>query len=147
MKQHLTNDSNSDVTGDLQETKSAAGPAHSGKSPISTLGQAVANFAVDPTTGKLTQQDFFVPLGYFKLNAGDKDFSSGGVALLDPVTFSGGGINRIALAGGKSGTMYVMDAENLGGYKTGKQLIARNITPANSNQQEPVIRTEVSTNQ
>ncbi len=74
---------------------------------------------VDPVSGKLTQQDFFVPVGYAKLNSGDKDFSSSGVTLLDPVTFSGGGTNRVAVAGSKVGTIYVMDADNLGGYMNG----------------------------
>ncbi len=76
---------------------------------------------VDPVTGKLTQHDFFVPVGYAKLNSGDKDFSSSGVTLLDPVTFSGAGAgtNRVAVAGSKVGTIYVLDADNLGGYMNG----------------------------
>ena len=95
------------------------GTPHPGKVPISTLGQAIVNMGVDPATGKLTQQDFFVPVGYAKLNSGDKDFSSSGVTLLDPVTFSGGGTNRVAVAGSKVGTIYVLDADNLGGYMNG----------------------------
>lgn len=77
------------------------------------------SIGVDPVTGKLKQQDYFIPVGYQKLNAGDKDFSSSGVALLDPTPFSGGGVNRVALAGSKVGTIYVVDADNLGGYKNG----------------------------
>lgn len=84
------------------------------------MGQAIANIGVDPVSGKLTQQDFFVPVGYAKLNSGDKDFSAGGVSLLDPTVFNGGGVNRVALGTSKVGTLYVMDAENLGGYKQGK---------------------------
>jgi len=114
--QNLTNDSNSDTTGDLNDP---TGPPHPGNVPISTLGQAVVNIGVDPVTGALTLQDFFVPLGYQKLNTGDKDFSSSGVTLLDPVTFTGGGVTRVALCGSKVGTLYVMDANNLGGYKMG----------------------------
>jgi hypothetical protein len=104
------------VAGDLNDP---TGPPASGKVPISTLGQAIVNIGVDPVTGKLTQQDFFVPVGYMKLNKGDKDFSSSGVTLLDPVPFSGGGVNRVALAGSKVGTVYIVDADNLGGYKNG----------------------------
>ncbi|KAH8747273.1 hypothetical protein BGZ57DRAFT_971336 [Hyaloscypha finlandica] len=107
---------NSDVNGDLGGIN---GAPHSGKVPISTLGQAIANIGVDPVSGKLTQQDFFVPVGYAKLNSGDKDFSAGGVSLLDPTVFNGGGVNRVALGTSKVGTLYVMDAENLGGYKQG----------------------------
>lgn len=115
--QFLTNCSNSDVAGDLQDP---TGPPHFGNESISTLGQAIVNIGVDPVTGNLTQQDFFVPVGYQKLNAGDKDFSSSGVTLLDPATFSGGGVNRVALAGSKVGTIYIVDANNLGGYKNGE---------------------------
>jgi hypothetical protein len=111
---HLTYRSNSDSVGDLNDP---TGPPHSGKVPITTLGQAIANFGVTPVTGNLTQQDFFVPIGYARFNTGDKDFSSSGVTLLDPVTFSGGGVNRIAVAGSKVGTIYIMNADNLGGYK------------------------------
>jgi hypothetical protein len=77
------------------------------------------NFGVDPLAGILTQQDYFQPINYAELNSGDKDISSSGVALLDPATFSGGGVNRVAITGSKAGTIYVMDADNLGGYKMG----------------------------
>jgi len=93
-----------------------------GKVPISTLEQVVANFAVDPSTGVLTQSDYFEPYEYNNLNGGDRDFGSSGVSLLDPGTFKGkpgSGINRLAMAGGKSGKVYVLDADNLGGYANG----------------------------
>ena len=77
------------------------------------------NIGVDPVTGKLTQQDYFMPVGYAKLNQGDKDFSSSGVTLLDPNPFSGGGVNRVSLSGSKVGPVYIVDADNLGGYKNG----------------------------
>jgi hypothetical protein len=92
------------------------GVAASGKKPISTLEQAVANFAVDPSSGTLTQSDYFEPFEYDSLNGGDRDFGSSGVALLDSKVFSGGGVNRLAVAGGKSGKVYVMNADDLGGF-------------------------------
>jgi hypothetical protein len=61
-----------------------------------------------------------MPVGYEKLNAGDKDPSSSGVTLLDPNPFSGVGVNRVALAGSKVGTVYIIDADNLGSYKNGE---------------------------
>jgi len=115
--QFLTSDSNSDVTGD---NKNPTGPLVSGKVPISTLGQAIVNIGVDPVTGKLTQQDYIMPVGHAMLNAGDKDFSSSGVTLLEPNSFSVGGVNRVALAGSNVGTVYIVDADNLGGYKNGE---------------------------
>lgn len=67
-------------------------------------------------SGSLTQADYFEPYAYDSLNGGDRDFGSSGVALLDPATFSGGGVNRVAVAGGKDGHIYIMDADNLGGF-------------------------------
>jgi hypothetical protein len=90
---------------------------------LSTLEQAACNFAVDPNTGKLTQSDYFEPYGYDGNNGGDRDFGSSGLALLDPTVFYGTGANaavtQIAIAGGKDGTLYVLDANNLGGFAGG----------------------------
>jgi len=97
----------------------AGGAPASGKKPISTLQQAVANFGVDPGSGVLTQQDYFEPFEYQSLNGGDRDFGSSGVALLDPTAFSGAGVSRIGVVGGKSGKVYVLNADNLGGFANG----------------------------
>jgi iron transport multicopper oxidase len=101
----------------------ANGKAASGKTYLSTLEQAACNFAVDPNTGKLTQSDYFEPYGYDSNNGGDRDFGSAGLALLDPTVFYGTGANaavtQIAVAGGKDGMLYVMDANNLGGFAGG----------------------------
>ena len=97
----------------------AGGVPASGKKPISTLQQAVANFVVDPGSGAITQQDYFEPFEYQSLNGGDRDFGSSGVALLDPTTFTGAGVSRIAVAGGKSGKIYILNADNLGGFANG----------------------------
>jgi hypothetical protein len=75
--------------------------------------------SVDPITGVISPLDYFVPANYASLNTGDKDISSSGVSLLDPVTFSGGGVNRVAICASKAGYVFVMDADNLGGFKTG----------------------------
>ncbi|KAF8865173.1 hypothetical protein BDZ45DRAFT_736811 [Acephala macrosclerotiorum] len=99
--------------------KGPTGPPASGKVPVSTLEQAIVNIGVDPVTGLLTQQDYFSPINYEKLNTGDKDLSSSGLTLLDPAAFSGGGVNRVAVAGSKAGVVYVVDADNLGGFKMG----------------------------
>jgi hypothetical protein len=88
-----------------------------GKTYLSTLEQVVAHFDVDPTNGTLTQKDYFEPANFDSLNGGDRDFSSSGVALLDPV-FSGGGVNRIAIGAGKVGIVRIRD-------------ISRSLTPMN----------------
>jgi hypothetical protein len=58
---------------------------------------------VDGSSGLLTQQDYFEPFDYNNLNGGDRDMASSGVALLESGTFSGGGVNRIAISAGKNG--------------------------------------------
>lgn len=69
--------------------------------------------------GKFSLTDYFEPHEYINLDAADRDFGAAGVALLDPGTFKGAGVNRIAIAGGKTGMVYVMNADNLGGFKQG----------------------------
>lgn len=92
----------------------AGGAPASGKKTISTLEQATVDMGVT-SNGAFTQQDYFSPYEYASLNGGDRDFGSSGAALLDPY-FSGGGVNRIVVAGGKTGKIYVMNADNLGGF-------------------------------
>ncbi|KAL8776247.1 MAG: hypothetical protein Q9213_008342 [Squamulea squamosa] len=90
----------------------------SGRSPLSTLDEVVANFAV--SNGKIALQDYFEPYEYIGMDAGDRDLGSGGVALLDPGVFKGtNGVNRIAVTIGKNGKAYIMNADNLGGFKLG----------------------------
>lgn len=106
------------ATGNGNGHENAGTPA-SGRSGCRTLGEAVINLAVDSGTGKLTLSDYFQPYDYQGMDGGDQDFGSGGVALLDPGTFKGTGVNKIAVAAGKNGKIYVLNADNLGGYKLG----------------------------
>ncbi|KAL8748281.1 MAG: hypothetical protein Q9184_007435, partial [Pyrenodesmia sp. 2 TL-2023] len=105
------------VTGNGQGHENKDTPA-SGRSPLSTLDEVVANFAV--SGGKLILQDYFEPYEYIGMDAGDRDLGSGGVALLDPSVFKGtNGVSRIAVTIGKNGKAYIMNADNLGGFKLG----------------------------
>lgn len=70
-------------------------------------------------TGKITLTDYFEPHEYISMDAGDRDLGSGGVALLDSTTFSGTGVSRIAVTIGKNAKAYIMNANNLGGFKQG----------------------------
>jgi hypothetical protein len=93
------------------------GAPASGKKYTSTLQQVTVHFDVSPS-GVLTQADYFEPYEYQSLNGGDRDFGSSGAALLDPI-FSGNGVSRIIIAGGKTGKIYIMNADNLGGFANG----------------------------
>ncbi|KAL8670348.1 MAG: hypothetical protein Q9168_005106 [Polycauliona sp. 1 TL-2023] len=90
----------------------------SGSSGCKTLGEAAVNLAVG-AGGKLSLTDYFQPYDYQGMDGGDQDFGSGGVALLDPGTFKGTGVSRIAVTSGKNGKIYILNANNLGGYKLG----------------------------
>lgn len=110
------------VTGNARgpgANKGQNGLPASGKTYLSTLEQCVVNMAVDPSQGTLTQADYFEPYAYDSLNGGDRDFGSAGVALLDPTVFHGNGVSRIAVAGGKDGNVYIMNADDLGGFAGG----------------------------
>lgn len=90
----------------------------SGRAPLSTLDEVVANLAI--RNGKLALQDYFEPYEYIGMDAGDRDLGSGGVALLDPSVFKGtNGVTRMAITIGKNGKAYIMNADNLGGFKLG----------------------------
>ncbi|KAH8882217.1 WSC-domain-containing protein [Thozetella sp. PMI_491] len=96
----------------------ANGLPASGKTYVSTLEQSAVNFGVS-ASGVLIQKDYFSPANYDSLNGGDRDMGSSAVSLLSSVPFSGGGVNRVAITGSKAGTVYMMDADNLGGFKMG----------------------------
>ncbi len=56
--------------------------------------------------------DFFTPNNWQTLNANDTDFGSGGVMLLPPQT--GSSVQNLAVAMGKDGTIFLLNADNLG---------------------------------
>lgn len=91
----------------------------SGKTYLSTLEQAACSFNVEGS-GALKQSDWFETYNFDSFNGGDRDIGSSNVALLDPNTFNGGGVNRVAVMGGKAGIVYIMDANNLGGFRMGE---------------------------
>ncbi|KAK3678887.1 hypothetical protein LTR78_001340 [Recurvomyces mirabilis] len=91
----------------------------SGSSGCRTLGEAVVNLAIDTTTGVLSLTDYFQPYDYVNMDGGDQDFGSGGVSLLDPTIFNGTGVARLCITTGKNGALYLINADNLGGYKQG----------------------------
>lgn len=63
--------------------------------------------------------DYFQPYDYQNLDGGDQDFGSGGIALLDPTVFYGTGVTKMAVTAGKNGKIYILNANNLGGYRNG----------------------------
>ncbi|KAL9085044.1 MAG: hypothetical protein Q9165_007785 [Trypethelium subeluteriae] len=106
------------VTGNGVGGENQGTPA-SGSSGCRTLGEAAINLGIDTSSGKLNLVDYFQPYDYVNMDGGDQDFGSGGIVLLDPNTFHGGSVNRLGITAGKNGKIYVLNADNLGGYKQG----------------------------
>ena len=53
------------------------------------------------------------------MDGGDQDLGSSGLALLDPTVFKGTGVSKIGVTAGKNGKVYILNANNLGGYRNG----------------------------
>ena len=68
-------------------------------------------------SGNLSLTDYFEPQDYIALDSNDSDFGSGGITLLDRNYFSSSKVTQIGVAVGKTGKIYVVDANKLGGYK------------------------------
>jgi hypothetical protein len=95
------------------------GAPATGNSGLQRMSEAAINMAIDPSTGVLSVTDYFQPWDYQNLEGSDADFGAGGVVLLDPGTFNGNGVSKMAVTAGKSGKVYVLNANNLGGYRMG----------------------------
>ncbi|KZL79134.1 wsc domain-containing protein [Colletotrichum incanum] len=103
------------VTGNGQGHANGNVPA-SGRLPMSTLDECIVKMELS-AAGKLTLIDYFQPYDYIGLDAGDRDVGSSGLAVLDPSVFKGAGVNRIGVTAGKKGRTYVVNADNLGGFR------------------------------
>jgi iron transport multicopper oxidase len=80
---------------------------------------AVVNLAIDPSTRQLSLADYFEPYEYISMDGGDQDLGSGGICGLDATTFKGNNVAHIGVTVGKNGKAYVVDMDNLGGFKNG----------------------------
>ncbi|KAF9873872.1 hypothetical protein CkaCkLH20_08606 [Colletotrichum karsti] len=103
------------VSGNGQGHANGNVPA-SGRVPMSTLDECTVRMELSPA-GKLSLIDYFQPYDYVGLDAGDRDVGSSGLCVLDPAIFKGTGVNRMCVTAGKKGRVYVMNADNLGGFR------------------------------
>lgn len=69
--------------------------------------------------GKLRLTDYFQPYDYQNLDGGDQDLGSSALSLLDPTVFHGTGVSKMAVTAGKNGKTYIVNANNLGGFRNG----------------------------
>ncbi|TVY75584.1 WSC domain-containing protein [Lachnellula suecica] len=103
------------VTGNGQGHQNGDVPS-SGRVPLSTLDEVVGTFTLS-ASGQVSLTDYFEPFEYLAMDAGDKDLGASGVTLLDAGAFNGKGVSRIGITVGKNSKVYVMNANNLGGFK------------------------------
>lgn len=117
----LTSDSSNRlffVTGNDDSHANIEQPA-SGRSYLGTLGMAIVNLAIDPTTNQLSLSDYFEPYEYISMDGGDRDLGSGGLCGLDSTTFKGTNVVQMGVTIGKNGEAYVVNMDNLGGFANG----------------------------
>ncbi|KAH8153854.1 uncharacterized protein LAJ45_01621 [Morchella importuna] len=90
-----------------------------GPTPPKNLEGSVVSIKVNMTTGELTPQDHFRPYDYVNIDPDLRDIGAGGVTILDPASFSAATAPIIGIVGGKTGKMYVLNMNNMGGFKNG----------------------------
>jgi hypothetical protein len=80
-----------------------------------------------PKNGSLALADYYTPSNYRHLNSNDWDVSSGGILLLPDQP---GNYPHLMVGGGKEGTIYLMNRDNLGGYNANGDDIVQYIVGA-----------------
>ncbi len=89
-----------------------------GNAPPESLGESVIHLAVQPD-GSLKPVDFFAPFNAPELDSQDLDFASGGVTALNDKYFGTPSVPHLAVAPGKEGYVYLLNRDNLGGFRQG----------------------------
>ena len=100
-----------DPSGNLYFSTGNSDPAGTAYSSTLNLEESVVRLSNDLTT----VQNFFTPsgsFGYAALDGGDQDLGAGGV-LLFPYQYGG---KNLTAAMGKTGPLYLLDRDSLGGY-------------------------------
>jgi hypothetical protein len=96
----------------------APAPPIAGNTPPASLGESVVRLGVQPD-GSLKAVDFFAPFDAQQLDGWDADFASGGITGLNDSYFGTPSVPHLAVAVGKSGYVYLLNRDELGGIGTG----------------------------
>ncbi len=73
---------------------------------------------LSPAGGGLAVADYFTPSNEASESAADEDLGSGGPMLLPDVTDSSGTARHLMVGGGKDGTLYVVNRDNMGKFSS-----------------------------
>lgn len=77
------------------------------------------------TTGGLSVADYFTPMDEATLSANDTDHGAGGAAILmDP---SSGPVAHLLIGGGKSGVLYLLNRDNMGGFNSSTNNVVQSL--------------------
>jgi hypothetical protein len=86
------------------------------------FGDSLLKFS-PPAQGQLPVLDYFTPYNQADMNTQDSDFGSGGPMLL-PIQPRGSPHRRLMVTGDKTGTIYLVDRDNLGMFNpNGNQIV------------------------
>jgi len=96
--------------------------ASAGDGTLDPSGHEYGSAVIGVAPGKLDVVDYFTPPDYRQVNIFDLD-----LATTSPVWFSHGKMNLL-VAGGKQGTIYLLDADSLGGPKHQTALYTARLT-------------------
>lgn len=88
-----------------------------GSAPPAGLSEAMVRLKLQ-SDGKLKSTDFFTPANAAQLDEWDADFASGG-PIVYPPSFGTPQVPRVLGAIGKSGILYTLDRDSLGGFARG----------------------------
>ncbi len=92
-------------------------PARSNEPP-DTLSESVIALTVGPS-GELTPSQFFAPSNAPTLDQNDEDLGSGGPIALPTEYFGTKAIPQLVVQVGKDGRIFLVNAEDMGGYRQG----------------------------
>jgi len=93
-------------------------PTAGANPPATGFGESVVRLNVQPD-GSLAPVDFFTPYDNVQLNSFDGDLGSGAPVVLPPAQFGTPATPNLMVQVGKEGYVYLLNADNLGGYKQG----------------------------
>jgi hypothetical protein len=100
-----------DDLGDVLVVTGNSDPSGTTYDGVTNIQESVIKVSPDLST----LLDLFTPSNWSDLDRGDSDFGSGGVLVLPDQP---GSYPHLAVAAGKAGSMFLMNADNLGGYSS-----------------------------
>ncbi len=98
-----------------------------GKPYTSSESYGMSVLDLDLTGGKMTVTDEFTPYDALMLDSQDGDLGSGGPILLPPATLDSGSAVAPLIEAGKSGMIYILDGNNLGGFDHGRDNVLQEL--------------------